>query len=431
MSLRARLVAAIVLALLLSFAAGAGLAAWHAARAVRTELAAALSTAGATAAADPAPPQRIVAGFDGNRHIRARLTDSAGQTLAVSHPATTGIPPRWFQSAIAPTLAPVTLPTQSGLLTLTADATNESFERWSELREEVGLLALFFAAAVALCTLIASAALRPLTALASGLARLGVGAQDVRVPAAGPPEVASLAHAFNTLSAALQSARSQNIRLQTQAALLAEEERAGIARDLHDEVGPLLFAITAFTATIGRLAKEGDMAAIPPQLLAIQDATAAVQSEVRDMLGRLHDVAPHAACLADLLENLAAFWRRVQPALDLRLHIAPSAAAITGQASDTLFRVAQESLSNAIRHGRPSRVTIQVERTEDGALLCVSDNGQGGAEAPGYGLAGMRARVAAGGGQLDIAHGAGWTVTVRLPVPDTPAELPLPDARAA
>jgi two-component system sensor histidine kinase UhpB len=422
MSLRARLVAAIVLALLLSFAAGAGLAAWQAARAVRTELAAALSSAGATAAADQAAPARIVASFDGNRHIRAQLTNPAGQILAASHPASTGIPPRWFQSAIAPTLAPLVLPTQAGFLTLTADATNESFERWSELREEVGLLALFFAAAVALSTLIASRALRPLTALAGGLARLGDGAQNVRVPAAGPPEVAALAHAFNTLSAALQSARAQNIRLQTQAALLAEEERAGIARDLHDEVGPLLFAISAFTATIARLTEANDLAGIPPHLAAIQDATQAIQSEVRDMLGRLHDVAPHSACLADLLENLAAFWRRVQPGITIQLALDPASAAITGPPSEILFRIAQESLSNAVRHGRPDQITLRVHRDGQDAILQVTDNGrlaghsQTAPEPPGYGIAGMRARLAAAGGHLTLQHGAGWTVTARLPL---------------
>ncbi len=417
--LRTRLVAAIVLALLLSFAAGAGLAAWQAARSVRTELTAALDGARASAAAampDAGELARIVASFDGNRHIRAALHDASGRIVAASTPAAAGAAPRWFLTAISPTLAPVKLRAGSFALVLSADAANEGFERWSELRETVAVLALFCAVAAGVCSLTATHALRPLGGLSAGFARLASGARDVRVPQAGPPEVAALTASFNTLAAALQTARDHNLDLQTQANLLAEEERTEIARDLHDEIGPLLFAITAFTATIGRLAAEGDVSGIAPQLRAIQDATSAIQSEVRDMLGRLHDVTPQAASLADMLENLAAFWRKVQPDMVFTLHMDAASQALCGRPGETLFRVAQESVSNAVRHGRPRHVAISAGQTDGQAVLSVRDDGQGGPALPGYGLTGMRARVAACGGRLTIGHGAGWTVTASLPL---------------
>jgi two-component system sensor histidine kinase UhpB len=426
MSLTLRLVTAIVLALLLSLAAGAGLAARQAIRAVQTELASALdgarvgaatalSAAAADGVLDAAEERRIVASYDGNRHLRARLLDAAGHVLAASRPAPGGAPPAWFMAAVSPPLAPVTLRAGADRLVLSADGANEGFERWTELCREIGGLALFCLLAAGLCTLTARRALRPLTALSGGLARLGDGDCHVRVTEAGPPEIATLARSFNTLSAALQAVRDQNQRLHRQAVLLAEEERTEIARDLHDEIGPLLFAVTAFAATIGRLAEAGDLPGIGPQLRALQAATEATQLQVRDMLGRLHDVTPQSACLADLLESLVAFWRPVQPTTDFALEVDPGAGALSGAVGETLFRIAQESVSNAVRHGRPPRIALRATLADGAAVLRVADDGRGGPEAPGYGLAGMRARAAAVGGQLDIRPGAGWVVTVTVP----------------
>ena len=115
------------------------------------------------------------------------------------------------------------------------------------------------------------------------------------------------------MAAALRTAEAQNRRLSQQILTIAEEERADIARDLHDEIGPLLFAITTFTAAIGRQVETGDLAPVPGQLQAIQDATARLQREVRDMLGRLHEGEQAPADLPAALGELLAFWRSVRP----------------------------------------------------------------------------------------------------------------------
>jgi two-component system sensor histidine kinase UhpB len=263
------------------------------------------------------------------------------------------------------------------------------------------------------------------------LARLGGGERDVCVPAAGPPEVAGLARSFNALSAALQAARDQNMRLQMQAELLAEEERADIARDLHDEVGPLLFAITAFTAAIGRLAAASDMGAIPSQLRSIQDATSAIQSRVRDMLGRLSDVTEQPVPLAERLRGLAAFWCRVQPEVDVALRVDDAAACLDGRVAEALFRVAQESVSNAMRHGQPRRVSVTVERLAAKVVLRIADDGKGGEAAAGFGMASMRARLAAIGGHLDVAEDSGWTVTATAPLHGRIRNVPASGGQAA
>ncbi len=80
----------------------------------------------------------------------------------------------------------------------------------------------------------------------------------------------------------------------------------------------------------------------------------------------------------------------------------------------------QEGLSNAVRHGRPTQVEVRVGDDGAGELVVeVRDNGSDSlveaGKAPGFGIAGMRERVALAGGTLDIARGQGWAVTARLP----------------
>lgn len=423
MSLRARLMAAILLALVVSFGAGAGLSVWRAARSVRVELAAAVESArrGAAAALEGAASddeaRRVVDSFDGSRHVRAQWADASGAVSAASRPGAGAPPPSWFLAIAAPALPEASIPAGTGSLRLIPDPANEAEERWRDLQEQVGLLALFSCVAAALCAATVTAGLRPLNALSQGLARLGRGEPDVRIARGGPPEVADLAEAFNRLAESVRKANVQNASLQTQMATIAEEERTEIARDLHDEFGPLLFAIAAFAATIGRLAQDGDAASIPPRVRAIQDATAALQRQVRDMLGRLHEAEPEPADLESSLEGLIEFWRAVRPGTSFALETALDAGALGDAARETLFRAAQEAISNAVRHGRPSEVHVSAATSDGRAILRVRDDGAGGDPGDaGFGLPGMRARAAALGGRVDIERGRGWTVAVTLPL---------------
>ena len=431
MSLRTHLLAAIFLALLISFSLGAGLAAWHAARTTKDELVASLvdarrSTAAALANlpagnAAEAALRRIVGAFDGSRHVRVSLVDRDGTVRAANAPDGAPPPPAWFLRLVAPDLTPATLPVAGvagvAAVRVAADPVSEAAERWTELRERLASFAVFFVVAGVLCSLTASRSLRPLTSLAQGLTRVGRGETQAAVAETGPPEIATLGRAFNRMAAALQHAEAQNRRLSQQILTIAEEERADIARDLHDEIGPLLFAITTFTAAIGRQVETGELGPVPGQLQSIQDATARLQREVRDMLERLHDMAQAPADLAAALAELAAFWRSVRPETSFRLHVALDGQALSGAARECLFRAAQEGISNAVRHGRPGQVDISAELRDGAAVLAVHDDGAGGPEGTGLGLPGMRARATALGGAVAVTRGKGWTLTVRLPLP--------------
>jgi two-component system sensor histidine kinase UhpB len=329
--------------------------------------------------------------------------------------------PAWFRRLVGVDLPPaqVTIPSVGEMIELTADPTNEVGEVWTSLRDTALDLAVFWLLTCLLVHLIVSRALRPLDSLMSAFRRLGAGDHAVRVAPCGAAELDRLARSFNEMAARLETMEAQNRRLDRQLTTLQEEERADLARDLHDEVGPFLFAVNIDASTIRRLAETGRANEIPAQVQAIQDAVGHMQKHVRAILGRLRPVRPAQFGLATAIGDLVAFWQRRHPNVDFDVQLAAPDEAIGETARETIYRIVQESVSNAVRHGKPGHVRVEVMKTDVGEILAsVSDDGRGaniGSDA-GYGLIGMRERVAAVGGQIDIATGdGGWTVTARVP----------------
>ena len=94
----------------------------------------------------------------------------------------------------------------------------------------------------------------PLENLSAAFEHIGKGNYHGLVPAQGPPELTRLANGFNVMTQRLATVAAQNHRLNERLLTLQAEERADLARDLHDEIGPLLFAVDMTAATIERLA---------------------------------------------------------------------------------------------------------------------------------------------------------------------------------
>lgn len=434
MSLRVRLVAAVAFALAVSLAVGCGLAGWHARRSVRAELTAALSV-GAQAVRtglNEAPPdregeaRRLVGTFDGDRHVIAALLDGdalLAQSRLLSPAAEV---PRWFRDLVAPHLEPIDIgagPPAGAVIRLRANPANEVGEVWSQFCDAVAVLAVFCALAALLVTWTAGRALRPIGRLHAGLSRVGSGDYAARVAEDGPPELAALAEGFNRMAARLDAVQAQNARLNEHLTTLQEEERADLARDLHDEIGPSLFAVSVTAATIHQLAAADRTAEIPGQARAIQDVLVQVQRCIKGILGRLRSVGVVEFGLGPAIEGLAAFWRARYPAVAFHVAVAADEDAIGEALKETIYRVVQEGLANAVRHGRPDRIEVAVTGGPEGILVEVSDDGAASPAAlanPGFGLRGMRERVAALGGTLSVEPGgaaSGWRITARLPTP--------------
>ena len=170
----------------------------------------------------------------------------AGQSVARSPPGLpTAAPPAWFAAVTAQHLAPQEMPVSNGVIRLSALQDSEIGERWNDAGHLIGLLALSAGVAAIFCFVTAAWSLRPLRPLAEALARLECGQQAEPLAAGGAAGMGRLGPAVNRMQAALSRAAGENRRLSEQLERLAEDERVELARDLHDESGPLLYALTA------------------------------------------------------------------------------------------------------------------------------------------------------------------------------------------
>lgn len=441
LSLRLRLIGLVALIFALSLALGGTIACLNASRSVEREMSSAIAVAQQTIEAAVAglgrsrepehELEQLVASFRGNRHLRVTL---AGQESAVALPATDAPPlarvPDWFVRLMGVPPSRVRLPIRFGgrdygAITVETVPHNEILEVWNEFGDSLLILALFSAPTMLLIYVFVGHALRPLDRMARGLASIGRGDYGVRLDGPLPPELSRLRDSFNRMAAQLAGMSVENRRLNEQLLNLQEQERSELARDLHDEVGPFLFAINIDAANIRRHAEAGRLASIASHAAAIGEAIGHLQRQVKSMLGRLRPIGLAEFGLIEAIANLIEFWRRRYPEIAFHLEIAPEAEGCSELLETTIYRIVQECLSNAVRHGQPAAIDIAVAHERRGGpvgelRVTVSDDGSGmrSGSGLGYGLIGMGERVKAMGGSLSVASdpGAGLSVTARLPL---------------
>jgi two-component system, NarL family, sensor histidine kinase UhpB len=440
MSLRIRLILLVTLALAISLALGGTLACLNASHSVRTEMNTALAVAHQTVATGlvnvaKSPDWRhdaeqLVASFDGNRHLRVSLSDDAVVAQPRIEAPPIGEVPAWFVTLIGVAPATETIPIfvagqNRGAIVVQTAPHNEILEVWNEFGDSILTMALFSGATILLIYLFVGRALRPLNRLAAGLAAIGRGQYHTRIEEALPPELSRLRDSFNRMAGELAAMAEQNRRLTGELLTLQEQERGDIARDLHDEVGPFLFAINVDAANIGRALERRRTAEIAPHLRSIAEAVGHMQKQVRDMLGRLRPIGLAEFGLPAAIGGLVEFWRRRHPEIDYSIAVDDDIEGFGETVDMVIYRLVQEGLSNSLRHGEPRHVGVSLslapadnEKTR-AIIVTVADDGRGfdGEAGLGYGILGMSERVKAIGGNLTIDNrpGEGLTVTATLP----------------
>jgi PAS domain S-box-containing protein len=223
----------------------------------------------------------------------------------------------------------------------------------------------------------------------------------------------------------LRSSQEQFRALAARIEHVREEERAALARELHDELGQGLTALQIDLAWLdGHLRTAGladlpvlrdKIAAMVPRAERLIETTQAISSTMRP--GVLDDLGLVAAIewlAADFEKRTGLACMATLPASDIALDLGLAV---------VLFRIVQEALTNVIRHAKATRVEIRLRTTEGELTLEVEDNGRGItpqqiADPRSLGLFSMRERAAALGGTVDFRSGAGrgTTVSVRVPV---------------
>jgi two-component system sensor histidine kinase UhpB len=365
--------------------------------------------------------EQLAASLDKLRHVRVTFQPEGAAPVAPPEMRTEA--PAWFVGLVRPHATEESIDAtvggrRVGTILVEGDPADEIDELWDSL----ATLALDGGASAvvgfAVVYFVVNAALRPLDRLNAGLAALSRRDYTTRLGEGAAPEFAPLLSRFNALGDSLAAAETENRRLRARLVSIQDEERKEIARELHDEIGPHLFAARAQAGAARRAAPDGR---VSEALDALIDVIDALQVTNRRILDRLRPAALEELGLIAALTALGRFFERNQPGLSVTVETAPIPA-LPASVEAALYRVAQEALTNAARHSGADEVRLGLQVEDEALFLSVDDNGSGldPTQPAGRGLIGMRERVAAFGGVLEL-HAAvphGLSVRAMFPMGD-------------
>jgi len=352
-----------------------------------------------------------------------------GQSKGLGKP-----PPLWFTATVQTVLgnhAPVTQPisaraTAAGTVSAIADPEAATWLAWEHILDIIDVALLMALAIGLLASLAIAHTLAPARSIVAALKRMAHGQYRTPLPHFRSLELSMIGQAVTDLGERMAQSTEQRAILTRRLLEIRNDERRALARELHDEFGQNLTAILAFASTIetaGAPEKASDGVAQDARM--ITQATLHIMACLRDTLKRLRHPPAEELGLEASLVSLVERWRSQDAArpmvqLDLRGDLAD----VPGTVAATAYRVAQECLTNSVRHSAAREISLRIERrtgAENSLLVCVEDDGGGDAadvtQSAGLGLTGMRERVAALGGSLSIVRATrGLSVAATIPI---------------
>jgi two-component system sensor histidine kinase UhpB len=345
-----------------------------------------------------------------------------GQAPAPERASTSGRVPEWFVKALlVPDLSqhiPVLVQGRRvGDLIFEPDLSAQIHEKW------IGFLSLLaFLVGMALLASLLSfvtigAALRPLRDLADGLVRLRTGDFSKKVDCSGPPEIRESCLSVNELAVTLGRFSSDNRSLLRRIVSIQDEERRDISRELHDELGPLLFAIRANVTAMIDERRSGATRSSTGEERVLQ-AVEALQLANRRILERLRPMLIEELGLDASIQKLLRDVNAQVPEMIVTFDIDPRIVTADSVVAQTVYRLLQESITNVLKHAAASKMSVKTEVTNGAILVEVADNGTTAPREPkfGRGLTGMQERIRALEGKFNYIRADGWT-TIRCSLP--------------
>ncbi|MDW8319403.1 MAG: histidine kinase [Anaerolineae bacterium] len=278
---------------------------------------------------------------------------------------------------------------------------------------------------IAAATLLTNLLTRPIRDLVQVTTEVGRGNLAVRAPHWADDEIGALADAFNQMVADLDASRqalaekdAARTRLLEQLINAQEEERKRIARELHDSVGQ---ALSSLMLGLKMLAQTDSLDAARQQAEALRRQAVETLEQVRVLSRQLRPSVLDDLGLAAALERYVDEFARLYPhiAVDLHCNLAER---LPPPVETTLYRIVQEAMTNAARHGQPTLISVLLTRRDGHVQAIVEDDGCGfdveAARRSGrsVGLHGMAERAELLGGRLDIESSQdGTAVYVEVP----------------
>lgn len=203
-----------------------------------------------------------------------------------------------------------------------------------------------------------------------------------------------------------------------------EDERRSLARELHDELGQYVTAIKTFAVAIGNKARD-KMPDVEAHANTVVSAANQIYDGMHNIIRKLRPGALDNLGLTETLRDAVANWQAQHPDVRFGLRFSGTLDTLGETLNINLYRIVQESVTNAMRHARATTMEIAMARGEDGTVqLTIKDNGVGMNlcnvdQGKHFGLLGMRERVQAlhGSFQLDSLPGQGTLIRVSMPAP--------------
>lgn len=331
------------------------------------------------------------------------------------------VPPEWFAATYEAVLGrhraietPLTVRDKAAGSILTQVDANAALRlAWSAVAAPVGVAAAMAGGIALLAAFMIGHALIPARAIIEALGKLEHGELAWRLPRFRSTEFNHIANAFNELAVRLHKTNAERAALTARLFQVQEEERQSLARDLHDEFGQSLAATRALASLI-----EGSAPVERPEIANDARAIARLQEglmeSLQSTLVRLRSQNIEELGLEASLRQLVADHNaQCASGTIFRLNIAEGLSTLHKRLSVDLYRITQECLTNAMKHGRPSEVRVELVRLEDETsrvTLTIEDDGGGTVgqfqTARGHGLLGIRERLSMLGGTLTISNAA-------------------------
>ena len=253
---------------------------------------------------------------------------------------------------------------------------------------------------------------RPILRAAAMADRIAGGDLQTRMPETGVGEIGALEHSFNAMAGSLQATQAELAASRARIVAAGDETRRRIERDLHDGTQQRLVSLGLEL----RLAQSN----VPPDLAELDAEIGRVAHGLDGAVDDLREIARgiHPAILSEggLVPALRTLARRSAIPVELEVE---AESRLPEQVEVAAYYVVSETLTNTTKHARASRVRVAVEEVDGTLQLSIGDDGIGGADPErGSGLIGLRDRVEALGGSLDVTSvpGDGTLVVARLPV---------------
>jgi two-component system sensor histidine kinase UhpB len=361
------------------------------------------------------------------RHVRIGFL-GAGEDDSTALPAAEPREraPDWFAGLIGARPKYTYLPAVArdralGRIVIASDPSDEIFEIWTAAKSLALTGGGVVLAALLGASLLLGRTLRPLDAYGSALGRLADGDFCARVKPAGSPEFVDIGEKINALAQALENLSAANRDLIQKLMDVQDDERRTIAQELHDEIGPHLFALRANATVLQASLRQQGAEKQATMAGAICAQVEALQGQNKRILRKLWPPALEDLGLAEALRILVQGFESTQPRVAVAMNLPENLDACGPREKLALYRLVQEALTNVFRHAQATRVEIEMAFSgplEIRAKICDDGLGIAGDAQPGLGLTGMRERMRGLGGSFayDIAPGGGALIEAFIPV---------------